>query len=503
MVKKFSISIVGRPNVGKSTLFNRLTGRQHAIVHDRPGVTRDRREGLGKLAGLEFHLIDTAGLEESSKGSLEDRMRRQTEYAIANSDLTLLIFDARSGLTEADIFFAKAIRRSGAAVLAVGNKCEGKAGRDGLMEAWQLGLDQPIGVSAAHGEGLGDLYDAIVEAAKDMGKLHLLMPDVSDPDEQDSDQWDEETDDPGNEHEDENTRQSLTDIDGEDDINSSFNASLGAIDVEQDTGPLRIAIIGRPNMGKSTLTNYLLGEERVLTGPEAGITRDAIEIPFTYQDQDIMLVDTAGMRRKARIEDKLEKAMVDNALRAIRFAHVCIVMIDAREDIHRQDLAIARLVAEEGRAMVIAANMWDITTNKQERLKEMRYQLDQSLGQVKGVPIVTISALKGKGIEKLMDQVFTIYDRWNWRIPTADLNRWLELKLEAHPPPLVQGRRLRIRYATQIKTRPPSFALFVSRPADLPEHYLRYLAAGLREDFGLDGLPLRLLMRKSKNPYVN
>lgn len=504
---EFAISIVGRPNVGKSTLFNRLTGRQHAIVHDRPGVTRDRREGLGKLAGLEFRLIDTAGLEESSKGSLEDRMRRQTEYAIANSDLTLLLFDARSGITEADIFFANAIRRSGAAVFAVGNKCEGKAGRDGLMEAWQLGLDQPIGVSAAHGEGLGDLYDAIVELAEKMGKLHLLMPDLdSAKNEHDDDSEDDNEDDLAHDpsFDEDNPQQSLTDFD-DGDINPAAenNNSIGAIDDQQDTGPLRIAIIGRPNMGKSTLANHLLGEERVLTGPEAGITRDAIEIPFTYNDQNIMLVDTAGMRRKARIDDKLEKAMVDDALRAIRFAHVCVVMIDAREDLHRQDLAIARLVAEEGRAMVIAANMWDITTNKQERLKELRYQLDQSLGQVKGVPVVTVSALKGKGIDKLMDHVFTIYDRWNWRISTADLNRWLDVKLEAHPPPLVQGRRLRIRYATQIKTRPPSFALFVSRPADLPDHYLRYLAAGLRDDFGLDGLPLRLLMRKGKNPYVN
>lgn len=492
---EFSISIVGRPNVGKSTLFNRLTGRQHAIVHDRPGVTRDRREGLGKLAGLEFRLIDTAGLEESNKGSLEDRMRKQTEYAIANSDLTLLIFDARSGITEADIFFANAIRRSGAAVLAVGNKCEGRAGRDGLIEAWQLGLDQPIGVSAAHGEGLGDLYDAIVEAAENMGKSDLLIPDFSD-DDDDVDDANEVIADV----EEDPSLHSLTDMDDDEDI---IGHSSGTIDNQQDTGPLRIAIIGRPNMGKSTLANHLLGEERVLTGPEAGITRDAIEIPFSYNDQEIMLVDTAGMRRKARIDDKLEKAMVDDALRAIRFAHVCIVMIDAREELHRQDLAIARLVAEEGRAMVIAANMWDITPNKQERLKELRYQLDQSLGQVKGVPVVTISALKGKGVDKLMDQVFTIYDRWNWRISTADLNRWLDIKLEAHPPPLVQGRRLRIRYATQIKTRPPSFALFVSRPADLPDHYLRYLAAGLREDFGLDGLPLRLLMRKGKNPYVN
>lgn len=474
---EFRIAIVGRPNVGKSTLFNRLTGRQHAIVHDRPGVTRDRREALGRLAGLEFRLIDTAGLEESSQGSLEDRMRKQTEYAIANSDLTLLLFDARAGITEADVFFANAIRRSGAAVLPVGNKCEGKAGQGGLMEAWQLGLGQPVGVSAAHGEGLGDLYDALIEAATAMDKLTLLMPESDDDDE----------------------------VDDQEDMDFLEAAENQIEDVTTlpQIGPLRIAIIGRPNMGKSTLTNYLIGEDRVLTGPEAGITRDAIEVPFRYDGYDIMLVDTAGMRRKARIDDQVEKAMVDDALRAIRFAQVCVLMIDAREELHKQDLAIARLVAEEGRALVIAANMWDVVTNKQEALKEFRYKLDQSLGQVKGVPLVTISALKGSGVPKLMTAIFEIYSRWNRRVSTAALNRWLMGKLEAHPPPLVQGRRIRIRYATQIKTRPPSFAFFVSRPAELPDHYLRYLAAGLRDDFGLEGLPLRLMMRKGKNPYIN
>ena len=451
---EFRIAIVGRPNVGKSTLYNRLTGRQHALVHDRPGVTRDRREGAGQLAGLRFRLIDTAGLEEASKGSLEDRMRQQTEYAIAHSDLTLLLFDARAGLTEADVFFANAIRRSGAGVIVVGNKCEGKAGQDGLTEAWRLGLGQAVGVSAEHGEGLGDLYDALVAHAEEMGKLDALMGDEG---------------------------------------REEFDASA----------PLRIAIIGRPNMGKSTLANHLIGEERMLTGAEAGITRDAIEMPFTYAGRDMMLVDTAGMRRKARIDDQLEKAMVDDALRAIRFAQLCILLIDSRANLHKQDLAIARLVVEEGRGLIIGANMWDVAKNKDATKKELRHKLDESLAQVKTVPLVPISAQKGTGIGTLMHEAFTIYERWNRRIATASLNRWLEGKLEAHPPPLVEGRRLRIRYATQVKTRPPSFAFFVSRPAELPAHYMRYLAAGLRADFDLDGVPLRLMMRKGKNPYVN
>ena len=471
------IAIVGRPNVGKSTLFNRLTRGDKAIVDDRPGVTRDRREGKGSLADLEFQLIDTAGLEDAVDGSLEKRMRLQTERAIADSELTLLVFDARAGITTDDTFFAREIRKSSVKVIMVGNKCEGRAGDAGLSEAWQLGFGQPIGISAAHGEGLSDLYDAIVE----MLPKHEIDSEVA------------EENDPE------------TGVDAGVEIDPETDPE---IDPETETAakidmPLRIAVIGRPNMGKSTLINHLVGSERVLTGPEAGITRDAIEIPFHYDDRELLLYDTAGVRRKARIEDVLEKAMVDDSLRAVRFAHVCILLIDAREPLNKQDLALARLVADEGRAMVIAANMWDVASDRQNRLKDLKDRLEKSLGQVKGIPLIPISALKGSGVTKMMRSVLDVYTRWNYRVSTAGLNRWLENMLESHPPPLVQGRRIRIRYATQIKTRPPTFALFVSRPDDLPDHYLRYLAAGLRDDFDLQGLPLRLVMRKGKNPYIS
>lgn len=471
----YAIAIVGRPNVGKSTLFNRLTGRKQAIVDDQPGVTRDRREGNGRLAALEFTLIDTAGLEEALTGSLEERMRRQTEKAINSADLTLMVFDAREGITPQDAFFANAIRKSGAAVLLVGNKCEGKAGQSGIAEAWKLGFGTPIPLSAAHGEGLGDLHDAMIEIATEQNRLSDL---TGEDDELDDDNVDFDPDEEGE----------------------------GGEEVWFDKAaerPMRIAVIGRPNMGKSTLINRLVGEDRLLTGPEAGITRDAIEVPLTINDRELVLIDTAGMRRRARINQDLEKQMVDDALSAIRFAHVCVLCIDAREPLNKQDLAIARLVTEEGRGLVIAANMWDDVTNKNEVRDELRYRLDQSLGQVRGVPLMTISGLRGSGVNKMMDAAFDIYKRWNIRLSTSRVNRWLETMLEAHPTPLVQGRRLRIRYATQIKTRPPTFALFVSRPADLPEHYLRYLASGLRQDFDMDGLPIRLLMRKGNNPYVN
>jgi GTP-binding protein len=469
----YTIAIVGRPNVGKSTLFNRLTGRNKAIVDDRPGVTRDRREGPGRLAALNFTLIDTAGLEEAETGSLEDRMRRQTEHAISHADLSLMIFDAREGITPTDAFFANEIRKSGSEVILVGNKCEGKAGHTGIAEAWKLGFGTPIPFSAAHGEGLGDLHDAIVEIAERHDRLSDLAADER----------------------------------GED-----FPAEYECNPDEEENGgiwidkgaerPMRITVIGRPNMGKSTLINTLSGEDRLLTGPEAGITRDAIEVPLSMDGRELVLIDTAGMRRRARINESLEKQIVDDALSAIRFSHICILCIDSRQPLNKQDLAIARLVAEEGRGMVIAANMWDDVTGKNEIRKELRYRIDQSLGQVRGVPLVTISGLKGGGISKLMDSAFDIYRRWNIRLSTSQVNRWLEGMLEAHPPPLVQGRRLRIRYATQIKTRPPTFALFVSRPADLPDHYLRYLASGLREDFDMDGLPIRMVLRKGNNPYV-
>ena len=469
----YSIAIVGRPNVGKSTLFNRLAGRKQAIVDDRPGVTRDRREAMGSLAGLSFGLVDTAGLEESTRGSLEDRMRKQTEKAIELADLTLLVFDAREGITPADKFFANEIRKAGADVLLVANKCEGKAGLSGIAEAWSLGFGEAIPVSAAHGEGMGDLYDALVDMAKQQERLADLTGDAYND----------------------------ADVDDDDVLEDAPDGE----DVWTDKGaerPMRIAVIGRPNMGKSTLINRLVGEDRLLTGPEAGITRDAIEIPFSIDGREVILIDTAGMRRKSRIDEYLEKQMVDDALRAIRFSHVCILAIDAREPLNKQDLAIARLVAEEGRAMVIAANMWDDVQNRSEVLEELRYRLDQSLGQVRGVPLVPISALHGQRISNLIKEAFGIYQRWNMRLSTSRVNRWLEGMLEAHPPPLVQGRRLRIRYATQVKTRPPSFALFVSRPADFPDHYMRYLAAGLRQDFGMEGVPIRLMMRKGNNPYA-
>ena len=469
----FTIAIVGRPNVGKSTLFNRLTGRQRAIVDDQPGVTRDRREGPGRLAGLEFALVDTAGLEEAEPDSLQGRMRRQTETAIAAADLTLMVFDAREGVTPVDAHFANQIRRSGGEVILVGNKCEGRAGQAGIAEAYGLGLGDPIPVSAAHGEGLGDLHDALVEMAGRLGRLDELEG------------GDAAGLDAGPDGE-------LADADGD---GAETWVDKGA------ATPVRVAVVGRPNTGKSTLANRLLGEERLLTGPEAGITRDAIEIPFEFGGRQLVLVDTAGMRRRARIGEDLEKQMVDDAMEAIRFSHVCVVTLDAREPLNRQDLAIARLVAEEGRAMVVAANMWDGVAAGKEAVEELRHRLDQSLGQVRGIPLIPVSGLKGRGVGKMMRAAFEAYARWNIRISTSRLNRWLEGMLEAHPPPLVQGRRLRIRYATQVKTRPPSIALFASRPSDLPEHYLRYLSAGLRQDFGLDGVPIRLLLRKGENPY--
>ncbi|MEC8540049.1 MAG: ribosome biogenesis GTPase Der [Pseudomonadota bacterium] len=470
-----TIAIVGRPNVGKSTLFNRLIGRQHAIVDDQPGVTRDRREGDASLAELRFRVIDTAGLEEAATGSLEDRMRRQTERAIESADFTMMVIDARVGVTPADKFFADQIRRAGAHVVLLANKCEGKAGAAGLAEAWELGLGEPVPVSAAHGEGLVDLHDAILEAASDVGIDMLAALGA------DSDGDDELSDEP------------------------PLDEEGNPVDVWRDpqaSQPMRIAVVGRPNMGKSTLINRLLGEDRLLTGPEAGITRDSIELPFEWKGRPYKLVDTAGMRRRARMSDKVEHLMVEDALRAVQYAHLCLLLIDATEELHRQDLAIARLIAEEGRGLVIGANKWDVVRSRQAAARAIDDRLETSLAQMRGVPVVHMSGLHGRGFDKMMAAADEMYDLWNTRIATARLNRWLEGMLEAHPPPLVDGRRLRIRYMTQIKTRPPTFALFVSRPADLPESYLRYLTTGIRTDFGLWGVPVRMVMRKGENPYA-
>lgn len=462
----FTIALVGRPNVGKSTLFNRLIGRRHALVDDTPGVTRDRREGEGRLADLHFQVVDTAGLEEADPESLAGRMRAQTERAIADADLVLMMVDARSGIMPLDEHFARLLRRRGDKVVLLANKSEGAAARAGLFEAFSLGLGEPVAISAEHNEGMADLYEAIrarmpEEPAEEKNE-NAVLEDGSPPEE--------------------------------------------GVDIWQDRDRprvVRMAVVGRPNVGKSTLVNAILGEDRLLTGPEAGITRDAIEVEWRYRDRPLKLVDTAGLRRRARVMEKLEKLSVEDTRRAIQFAHVVVLVLDAQMMLEKQDLTIARMVIEEGRALVIAANKWDAVTDREQALRDLRDRFEISLPQVKGAPYITVSALRGHNLDKLFDAVFAVYDVWNTRISTARLNRWLSHKTEAHPPPLARGRRIRLRYMTQIKARPPTFAAFVSLPEELPEAYTRYLVNGLREDFDLPGTPIRFITRKGKNPYAD
>ncbi len=467
-----TLAIVGRPNVGKSTLYNRLTGTHHAIVDDQPGVTRDRREGKAYLASMQFRLIDTAGLEKAKAGSLQDRMREQTELAVAQADITLLVIDARAGILPDDIHFARQIRKSGTSVILLANKCEGKTGAETLAEAWKLGLGAPVPLSAAHGDGLIDLFDALRGTAREIGLEDALFAaaDASDY--------------------------------KKDGINvSEDNDGLDVWIDDRDKSPIRMAIIGRPNMGKSTLANTFLCESRLLTGPEVGITRDSITLPFDWEGTAYELVDTAGMRRQARVNTRIERLMVNDAERAIQYAKICVLMLDARQPPHKQDMVIARQVTDEGRALIIAANMWDDVADKQKSMQQINDRLQTSLAQVRGVPVVPISGLYARGLDKLMKATHDTYQKWNTRISTGRLNRWLEPMLEAHPPPMSQGRRLRIRYMTQVRTRPPTFALFASRPVDVPESYLRYLIGGLRDDFGLEGVPIRMMLRKGDNPY--
>ena len=475
----FKVAIVGRPNVGKSTLFNRLTGRRLAIVHDRPGVTRDRREGPGGIADMSFTLVDTAGLEDATDNSVEGRMRAQTEMAIAAADVVLFLIDARAGVTPLDSFFAGHLRKSPTPVILVANKCEGKAGAPGLYESYSLGLGEPVPFSAEHGEGLDDLYEALLPHARRHGGLDVDDADPEAP---------------------EAAEKVLADDDAEV-IDGDERAEAEQALAER---PLQMAVVGRPNVGKSTIVNRLLGEERMLTGPEAGLTRDAIASEWDYRGRTIRLVDTAGLRRRANISDSVEKLSTSNTIDAIRMAQVVVLVMDGNAILDKQDLTIARLVVDEGRALVVAVNKWDAVENRGEALHRLQDRLQTSLPQIRGVPTVTLSALAGRGLDQLMDAVVEIYDLWNKRVPTAQLNRWLAEMTERHPPPVVAGgRRIRLRYMTQVRTRPPTFAVFTQRADELPESYSRYLVNGLRDSFGLKGVPIRFGLRKRKNPYAD
>jgi GTPase len=451
-----TIAILGRPNVGKSTLFNRLVGQKLAIVDDSPGVTRDRREGMGKLGDLQFRLFDTAGLDDSKKETLEARMSAQSVIAAKEADAILFVIDARAGVTPTDQEFAGRIRKLGKKVILLGNKAESRAALPGLGEAYGLGFGEPLAISAEHAEGLDDLYEAlkpIVKAKKSAATAE--------------------------------------EVEEEFDENAEYD----------ETKPLRLAIIGQPNAGKSTLVNAMLGEERMLTGPEAGITRDAISNDWSWKGREIKLWDTAGIRRKSRVQQKIEKLSVADALRAVRFAECVVVLIDATLEIERQDLTLADLVGREGRAVVLALSKWDAVEDKQKTLREVESKLEDVLPEIRGVNVVTLSALRGKGIDALMAAVNKADRTWNARVTTAKLNRWLEEAVQRNAPPAPNGRRIKIRYGTQVKNRPPTFALFGNQLDKMPDSYLRYLTNGIRDVFKLDGTPIRFLLRGSKNPY--
>jgi GTPase len=449
----FTVAIIGRPNVGKSTLFNRLVGRRLALVDDEPGVTRDRREGEGKLGDLTFRVIDTAGLERADDESLSARMQAQTAAAMAQADVVLFLVDARAGATPADRTFADLVRKSGKPAILVTNKSEGRAAEAGVLDAYSLGLGDPVAISAEHGEGLVGLYDA----------LCAVLPEAT--------------------------------------AAPKSAAVPGAAAAGEK--PIRIAVIGRPNTGKSTLINRLLGDDRLLTGPEPGITRDAIAVDLQWRGRRVRIHDTAGLRRRARVTEKLEKLSVADTLGAIRFADVAIVLVDSQTPFEEQDTRIVDLVEREGRAIVIGINKWDLVKPPPGALSRLRETTDRILPQVKGVPVVALSARTGTGLDRLMSAVFESYAVWNRRAPTAALNRFLERAVTANPPPAVGGRRPRLDYITQPKARPPTFVLFSSRASTLAESYRRYLVNGLREQFALPGTPIRLTLRTKANPYAN
>jgi len=458
------VAIIGRPNVGKSTLFNRLVGRKLALVDDQPGVTRDRREGEAHLGDLVFTIVDTAGLEEGDPASLAGRMRAQTETALSACDAILFLIDARAGVTAADRHFAKALRRVDKPILLVANKAEGAAGRGGVLDAYELGLGEPIAVSAEHGEGTSDLYEA----------LRAVLPEARPSDE--------------------DIAEEAEPVLGEDEDGPPVDP----------TKPLRIAVLGRPNAGKSTLLNRILGEDRLLVGPEPGLTRDSIGLSTRWRDRELKLFDTAGLRRKARVVEKLEKLAVADALRAVRFAEVVVLLLDATIPFEKQDLALADLAEREGRAVVIGLNKWDLVENKSLAAQELRAEADHLLPQLRGARVIPLSGLTGAHLDKLLEAVIATHEIWNKRVSTGRLNRWLAPVIESTPPPASAGRRVKIRYMTQPKSRPPFFVLFGNQVDAIPESYKRFLVNGLRETFGFPGVPMRISMRGGgENPYAN
>ena len=444
-----AVAILGRPNVGKSTLFNRLVGRRQAIVDDTPGVTRDRIEGVCRLGPSEFRVIDTAGLDDGDADSLAGRLRAQSMLGLDEAVVGVFVVDARGGVTAADRELADELRRQQKPIILVANKCEGRVAEAQLAEAWALGLGEPLPVSAEHGDGIPDLLEAL--------RPHLAAP-----------------------------------------------ATEPEAEAEPAAKPLRLAVVGRPNAGKSSLINRLLDQERLLTGPEPGLTRDSVALRLSYQGREIELVDTAGLRRKAKVAAKLEKMSTSATLRALKFAEVVVLVVDATAPLERQELTIARLVVQEGRALVLVLNKWDLVDDPNAVMGEIRHILATQLADVRGVPCVPLSALTGRNVDRLLPAVVAAHARWDKRVPTAALNRWLGAALEQHPPPLAQGRRVKIRYATQTTARPPTFVLFANKSAEyLPDSYLRYLAAGLRETFDLDGVPIRFHVRHGENPYAD